>query len=71
MIVTKINNRIRSSWTQAEARQGSEGCRYRSSENWDDVARLLPQAVLGFKHQTYDMDLALKVKRNQIEERST
>ena len=67
MIVTKINNRIRSSWLEVRP---VRACKV--------VGIGLPKTGttslgycfrrFGFKHQTFDMDLALKVKRNQIDE---
>ena len=67
MIATKINNRIRSSWLKL-----------RPVRTTKIVGIGLPKTGttslgycfrrFGFKHQTYDMDLALKVKRNQIDD---
>jgi len=67
MIAAKINNRIRSNWV-----------RLRPVRSTKIVGIGLPKTGttslgycfrrFGFKHRTYDMDLALKVKRNQIED---
>lgn len=67
MIATKINNRLKTSWLKLRP------------VNVNKVVGIgLPKTGttslgycfrrFGFKHQTHDMDLALKVKRNQIEE---
>jgi len=67
MIATKINNRIRSSWLKLRpvrvAKVVGIGLPKTGTTSLGYCFRRF-----GFKHQTYDMDLALKVKRNQIEE---
>jgi hypothetical protein len=67
MITTKVKNRIRSSWLEL-----------RPVRHTKVVGIGLPKTGttslgycfrrFGFKHQTFDMDLALKVKRNQLAE---
>lgn len=67
MIATKLKNRIRSSWVEL-----------RPVSSRKVVGIGLPKTGttslgyclrrFGFKHRTFDMDLASKVKRNQIEE---
>jgi hypothetical protein len=67
MIATKINNRIRSSWLKLRPVSAAKivgiGLPKTGTTSLGYCFRRF-----GFKHQTYDMDLALKVKRNQIEE---
>ena len=67
MLVTRINNRIRTTWT-----------RVRPVRLTKVVGIGLPKTGttslgyclrrFGYKHHTYDMDLAVKVKRDQIDE---
>ncbi len=67
MIATKINNRIRSSWVKLRPVRASKvvgiGLPKTGTTSLGYCFRRF-----GFKHQTYDMDLALKVKRNQVED---
>jgi hypothetical protein len=67
MIVTKINNRIRSSWLNLRPVRATKvvgiGLPKTGTTSLGYCFRRF-----GFKHQTYDMDLALKVKRNQIDD---
>lgn len=67
MIVTKINNRIRSSWLNLRPVKATKvvGIGFPKTGT-TSLGYCLRR--FGFKHQTYDMDLALKVKRNQINE---
>jgi len=67
MLVNRINNRIKSTWT-----------RVRPVSPIKVIGIGLPKTGttslgyclrrFGFKHHTFDMDLAVKVKRNQIDE---
>jgi len=67
MIATKINNRIRSSWLKLRpvrtAKVVGIGLPKTGTTSLGYCFRRF-----GFKHQTFDMDLALKVKRNQIDD---
>ena len=67
MIATKINNRIRSSWLKLRPVSATKvvgiGLPKTGTTSLGYCLRRF-----GFKHRTYDMDLAVKVKRNQIEE---
>ena len=67
MIVTKINNRIRSRWLAVRPVRTSKvvgiGLPKTGTTSLGYCFRRF-----GFKHQTFDMELALKVKRNQIDE---
>lgn len=67
MIVTKLNNRIRSSWLHVRPVRASKvvgiGLPKTGTTSLGYCLRRF-----GYKHQTFDMDLALKVKRNQIDE---
>ena len=67
MIATKINNRIRSSWLKLRPVRATKivgiGLPKTGTTSLGYCFRRF-----GFKHQTYDMDLALKVKRNQIDD---
>jgi len=67
MIVTKLNNRIRSSWLQVRpVRPGKVVGIGLPKTGTTSLGYCLRR--FGYKHQTFDMDLALKVKRNQIDE---
>jgi hypothetical protein len=67
MIVTKIGNRVRSNWTRLRPVSGIKvvgiGLPKTGTTSLGYCLRRF-----GYKHQTYDMDLAAKVKRNQIDE---
>jgi sulfotransferase family protein len=65
MIVTKINNRIRNNWIKLRPVRAIKvvgiGLPKTGTTSLGYCLRRF-----GYKHQTYDMNLALKVKRNQI-----
>lgn len=67
MIATKINNRLKTSWLKLRPVSATKvvgiGLPKTGTTSLGYCLRRF-----GFKHQTYDMGLALKVKRNQIEE---
>ena len=67
MIVTKLNNRIRSSWLHVRPVRASKvvgiGLPKTGTTSLGYCLRRF-----GYKHQTFDMDLALKVKRKLIDE---
>jgi Sulfotransferase domain len=67
MIATKINNRIRNSWLNLRPVRATKvvgiGLPKTGTTSLGYCFR-----HFGFKHHTYDMDLALKVKRNQIDD---
>jgi len=67
MIVTKLNNRIRSSWLHVRPVRTSKvvgiGLPKTGTTSLGYCLRRF-----GYKHQTFDMDLALKVKRKLIDE---
>ena len=67
MIATKINNRIRSSWLKLRPVSATKvvgiGLPKTGTTSLGYCLRRF-----GFKHRTYDMDLAVKVKINQIGE---
>jgi sulfotransferase family protein len=67
MIATKINNRIKSSWLKLRPVRATKvvgiGLPKTGTTSLGYCFRRF-----GFKHQTYDMDLALKVKRNQTDD---
>jgi len=67
MIATRINNRIRTSWLKLRPVRATKvvgiGLPKTGTTSLGYCFRRF-----GFKHQTYDMDLAVKVKRSQIEE---
>ncbi len=67
MIATRINNRIRSSWLKLRPVSATKvvgiGLPKTGTTSLGYCFRRF-----GFKHQTFDMDLAVKVKGNQIEE---
>ena len=67
MIATRLNNRIRSSWLKLRPVRATKvvgiGLPKTGTTSLGYCFRRF-----GFKHQTFDMDLALRVKRNQIEE---
>jgi hypothetical protein len=67
MIATKINNRIRSSILRLRPVRASKvvgiGLPKTGTTSLGYCFRRF-----GFKHQSYDMDLAVKVKRNRMEE---
>jgi hypothetical protein len=67
MIATRINNRLKTSWLKLRPVSATKvvgiGLPKTGTTSLGYCFRRF-----GFKHQTYDMDLALKVKRNQIDE---
>jgi hypothetical protein len=67
MIATRIKNRLRSNWIQLRpvraARVVGIGLPKTGTTSLGYCFRRF-----GFKHRTFDMDLAMKVKRNQIDE---
>ena len=67
MIATKINNRLKTSWLKLRPVSATKvvgiGLPKTGTTSLGYCFRRF-----GFKHQTYDMDLAVKVKRNQIED---
>ena len=67
MIATKIRNRLRSNWIQLRPVRAAKvfgiGLPKTGTTSLGYCFRRL-----GFKHRTFDMDLALKVKRNQVNE---
>ena len=67
MIATRIKNRLRSNWIQLRPVRAAKvvgiGLPKTGTTSLGYCFRRL-----GFKHRTYDMDLALKVKRNQVDE---
>lgn len=67
MLVTRINNRIRATWTRVRPVRSAKvigiGLPKTGTTSLGYCLR-----HFGFKHRTYDMDLALKVKRKQIDE---
>lgn len=67
MIVTRLNNRIRRSWLEVRPVRASKvvgiGLPKTGTTSLGYCLRRF-----GYKHQTFDMDLALKVKRNRIDE---
>jgi hypothetical protein len=67
MIATRIKNRIKSNWIQLRPVRATKvigiGLPKTGTTSLGYCFRRL-----GFKHRTYDMDLALKVKRNQVDE---
>lgn len=67
MIATKINNRLRSSWLKLRPVSATKvvgiGLPKTGTTSLGYCFRRF-----GFKHHTFDMDLALKVTRNQIED---
>lgn len=67
MLVNRINNRIRTTWTRVRPVRATKvvgiGLPKTGTTSLGYCLRRF-----GFKHHTYDMDLALKVKRNQIDD---
>ena len=67
MIATKIRNRLRSNWIQLRPVRAAKvfgiGLPKTGTTSLGYCFRRF-----GFKHRTFDMDLALKVKRNQVNE---
>src|SRR6476619_5293405 len=67
MIATRIKNRLRSNWIQLRPVRAAKvvgiGLPKTGTTSLGYCFRRL-----GFKHRTYDMDLALQVKRNQLDE---
>jgi sulfotransferase family protein len=67
MIATKIRNRLRSNWIQLRPVRAAKvfgiGLPKTGTTSLGYCFRRL-----GFKHRTFDMDLALKVKRNQVDD---
>jgi len=67
MIATKISNRISSSWLKLRPVRAAKvvgiGLPKTGTTSLGYCFRRF-----GFKHQTFDMDLAVKVKRNQVDE---
>ena len=67
MIATKIRNRLRRKWIQLRPVRAAKvfgiGLPKTGTTSLGYCFRRL-----GFKHRTFDMDLALKVKRNQVNE---
>lgn len=67
MIATKMINRLKTSWLKLRPVSATKvvgiGLPKTGTTSLGYCLRRF-----GFKHQTYDMDLALKVKRNQIDE---
>jgi hypothetical protein len=67
MIATKISNRISSSWRKLRPVRAAKvvgiGLPKTGTTSLGYCLRRF-----GFKHQTFDMDLAVKVKRNQVDE---
>lgn len=67
MIATKISNRISSSWLKLRPVRAAKivgiGLPKTGTTSLGYCLRRF-----GFKHQTFDMDLAVKVKRNQVDD---
>ena len=67
MLVTRINNRLRATWTRVRPVRSTKvigiGLPKTGTTSLGYCLRRF-----GFKHRTYDMDLAVKVKREQIDE---
>ena len=67
MLVNRISNRIRSTWTSLRPVSATKvvgiGLPKTGTTSLGYSLR-----CLGFKHRTYDMDLAVKVKRNELDE---
>lgn len=67
MITTKISNRLKSSWLKRRPVRAEKvvgiGLPKTGTTSLGYCFRRF-----GFKHQTFDMDLAVKVKRNKIDE---
>src|ERR1044072_8946295 len=67
MIATKINNRLRSNWLKLRPVRATKvvgiGLPKTGTTSLGYCFRRF-----GFKHHTFDMDLAVKVKRNQVDE---
>ena len=67
MIATRIKNRLRSNWIQLRPVRASKVIGIGLPKT-GTTSRGYCFRRLGFKHRTYDMDLALKVNRNHIDE---
>lgn len=67
MLVNRINNRIKSTWTKLRPISPKKvigiGLPKTGTTSLGYCLRRF-----GFKHHTYDMDLAVKVKRNQLDD---
>src|ERR1043166_9643379 len=67
MLVNRINNRIRTTWTTVRPVRSTKvigiGLPKTGTTSLGYCLRRF-----GFKHRTYDMDLAVKVKREQIDD---
>jgi hypothetical protein len=66
MITKKIQNRIRSAWIEVRPVKATKVVGIGLPKTGTTTLGFCFRR-LGFKHRTYDMDLALQVKRNQLE----
>src|ERR1044072_119731 len=67
MLLSRINNRLRTTWTNVRPVSATKvvgiGLPKTGTTSLGYSLRRL-----GFKHRTYDMDLAVKGKRNELDE---
>ena len=66
MLTTRISNRIRNSWTELRPVKPTKVVGIGLPKTGTTTLGYCFRR-LGFKHRTYDMDLAVQVKRNQLD----